>query len=206
MVCCALRAATVAFKALQQSARAARSHAHARAGRAGAGRPSGNLAVGVLTLTAEWPSPQVRAIAASGVRAARKLQRRLLSWASCSLTWDGVIGALLAEAACSCLPLRPPARRGMQPVSLMMFLISACDRLGEYQYICCMPLRAEDLTACKAAAGCIPVRWWTTTMQWPPWPLHVGHGACGRHDFPRCLPQAVRSHTTMPVSNGAHMR
>jgi len=198
MVCCALRAATVAFKALQQSARAARSHAHARAGRAGAGRPSANRRVA--------KPARARGRAKPGAGRTHGVCSAGCSWASYSLTWDGVIGALLAEAACSCLPLRPPARRGMQPVSLMMFLISACDRLGEYQYICCMPLRAEDLTACKAAAGCIPVRWWTTTMQWPPWPLHVGHGACGRHDFPRCLPQAVRSHTTMPVSNGAHMR
>jgi len=94
VVCCVLRAATVAAKVLHQSTLAAQSHARAHAGRAGASRTSANYSRATARGRAEQGAG----------RTSQSAHCRLLSWASpWSLTWDGVSGALLPEAALSCL-------------------------------------------------------------------------------------------------------
>jgi len=121
-----LRAATVTIKLLHQSA--VRSHTRAQAGRAGASCASASQSL------VKHTKSRGRAKQGAG-RTSQSPYCRLLSWASpWSLTWDGVSGALLAEAALSRLLQDPPACRGMQPVWPMATPGRAC---------------AEVATACK---------------------------------------------------------
>ena len=91
VVCCMLRAATVAAEVLHQSALAAQSHARAHAGRAGAGRTVANY---------NWATARGCAEQGASHSPHCRLRSGALPW---SLTWDGVNEALLAEAALSCL-------------------------------------------------------------------------------------------------------
>lgn len=108
-------------------------------------------------------------------------RRRLLSWASCSSTWDGVSGALLVE----------PSLSYTHVFSRALLHAGACSRSGRWP-----PRRAcvEDLTASRpAAACCVPVwRWQYMTVS----------ASCGP-SMTCCaaLLQAVRWQT---VPRGAH--
>jgi len=162
VVCCVLRAATVTAKALQQSALAARSHAHARAGRAGAGRTSaghGQVKPATARGRAKWgagrtsPSPQCR----------------LLSWASpgtvravtCShlLRSRVVSRALLHAEACSRSDCLPPRRALFYRPNCMQVCSVAVWRCpcmtvsvfcGPCSNFCAAPCRRCPLADCSA--------------------------------------------------------